>query len=313
MIRRSHRRYCLISHNVKVADAWALLADSAYAQDLSVQDNTGIAHLHHRGGDDASMFEKDRYTPKPVLCKMVRAWELLIEAAEDNRHFDGFTSEPFSYDLINLGREILAQISTPTVLNLTDATNRSVLDTNEILRTGDAYIELLEDVDTLVATDSAFLVGPWLDSARRLGKGRNDCHSDILASSDCEHFLEWNARCQLTTWNPTPRDSPSVPGGPIDYAAKHWSGLIKDYYVTRADLLISRAIHDALADQPLNQTAVDRLHANLAHKWTTAQNKYETTPTGDPLAVSRRMFLKYKHWFTSCHLSLESTVDATKI
>ena len=72
--------------------------------------------------------------------------------------------------------------------------------------------------------------------------------------------LQWNARAQLTTWNPvrgvpaaprpcpcvvgiparlpppqTPKGATSVPGGPIDYASKHWSGLIADYYKARLD------------------------------------------------------------------------------
>lgn len=301
MIRRSHRRYGLIEHNTNVADAWSLLVDSAYAQDLSTQDNTGIAHLHPRGGDAVSMFESDRYTPKAVLCKMVRAWELLIEAAEEGPQCDGFNNkEPFRYDLINLGREVLAQISTPAVLNFTEATEKSVLDLDEIGRSGLFYIDILNDTDILVATDYAFLLGPWIESARRLGKSRHDCYSTILEGSNCEHFYEWNARSQITTWNPTAKNDAAIPGGPIDYASKHWSGLIRDYYVTRASLLMRQAMQDEIAGRPLNQTKVARLNAQHAYRWTTSQNKYPTSPVGNALSVSRCMFEKYKHWFTSC-------------
>ena len=42
----------------------------------------------------------------------------------------------------------------------------------------------------------------------------------------CADFYEWNARSQLTTWNPTPPGAAKKPDGPDDYASKHWSGLI---------------------------------------------------------------------------------------
>lgn len=299
-IQRSHRRYGLINHSEKVAKAWVLLVDSAYAEDLSTQDNTGIAHLHPYGGDDVSMFASDRSTPNRVLCDMVDAWKLLIEAAENAPHFCGFTKEPFIYDLVNLGREILAQISTPAALNFSDATAKSLLDRAEIMETGGFYIELLNNTDTLVATDSAFLLGPWLESAHRLGISYRDCPSEILGDTDCEHFLEWNARTQLTTWNPTAKNSAVIPGGPIDYAAKHWSGLIKDYYVPRATLLMKQGLKDQAAGRALNQTAVSRLHAELAYRWTTAENKYSSFPVGDAIESSRSMFEKYKHWFIPC-------------
>ena len=300
MIRRSHRRYEMVGHNVKVAKAWSLLVDSAYAQDLGTQDATGIAHLYPRGGDAASMFELDRYMPKLVLCKMVRAWELLIEAAEGDQHFQGFKKEPFIYDLVNLGREVLAQIATPAVSNFSDATARSRLDRDEIATTGTFYIDVLNDTDRLVATDYAFLLGPWIESARRFGNSRHDCPSFILANNDCEDFYEWTARTQITTWNPTAKGSTSIPGGPIDYAAKHWSGLIRDYYMPRATLLMKQALKDQSTNSALNVTEVALLHATHAYEWTTATNKYPTAPIGDALIVSRHMHDKYRHWFASC-------------
>jgi Arc/MetJ family transcription regulator len=41
VIDRSHRRYGLASHSAAVAEAWTLLVQSSYSQDLSVQDGTG--------------------------------------------------------------------------------------------------------------------------------------------------------------------------------------------------------------------------------------------------------------------------------
>lgn len=104
-----------------VAQSWALLVESGYNQDLSVQDNTAVPHL--RG---TTQFEPDRVTPTPTLCQIFEAWELLVSAAPAVARANGLESsalhEPFRYDLVNLGRELLAQLTVPMVLNFTDAT-----------------------------------------------------------------------------------------------------------------------------------------------------------------------------------------------
>jgi hypothetical protein len=63
---------------------------------------------------------------------MVEAWKLLIQAAESDPQCRGLNKEPFKFDLIDLGREVLAQISTPAVLNFSDATEQPVLNKDEI-------------------------------------------------------------------------------------------------------------------------------------------------------------------------------------
>ena len=103
-------------------------------------------------------------------------------------------------------------------------------------------------MDALLATDTAFMLGPWLAAARNLAAtatvdidgGNVETHTKpdatkngaqttagVVAASDCAiferpaacaDFYEWNARVQVTTWQPTPANATQVPGGPIDYA-----------------------------------------------------------------------------------------------
>jgi len=70
---------------------------------------------------------------------------------------------------------------------------------------GELYVQALRDLDTLLATDSAFLLGTWLESARKLGGNMTDCDDTVLGDklSSCDDFMEWNARAQITTWHPT--------------------------------------------------------------------------------------------------------------
>lgn len=158
VIVRSHRRYGLTEYNDDVAQAWSMLVASAYAQDLSVQDSSGVPHFP--GG--ASQFNSDRRTPTATLCTIYNAWGKMIDAASavDPK------LETFRYDLVNTGRELLAQLATPVSMNFSDAVGRSPLNAAELKVTGNLYVELLDDVDTLVGADQAFLVGPWIEMAR---------------------------------------------------------------------------------------------------------------------------------------------------
>ena len=306
-IRRSHQRYRMKERDDNISKAWDLLMDSLYATDRSVQDLTGVAHLKPRDG--VSLFESDGYTPTEMMCKVAGAWKHLLTAART--HGLEFINEPFRYDLVNLGREVLAQLSTPAALNFTKSTEEYPIEKDELLSSGQFYISLLNDLDELVATDDAFLLGPWLESARRWGVDSSDCYSShytyMATDCSCECFYEWNARTQITTWNPTNAANQKIPSGPIDYAAKHWNGLIKDYYSKRASLLLAQAIEDQSRGHALNHTEVDRLFALHAYSWTRATNKYATEPVGDTLQLSLTMWEKYKGWFTTCKDPLVQT------
>ena len=289
VVKRAHRRYGLANPSSPVSEAWSLLADGVYTEDLSVQDGTGVAHIP---GWDLKHFDPDLFTPHLNLCRTFSAWQQFILAS------DAIPAalETFRYDLVNTGREVLAQLSTPLSVNFSNAISGSKLDAAEINRTSSAYLQVLIDLDTLVATESAFLVGPWIAAARAWGASSSDCGMPP-GSLQCPDFYEWNARTQITTWNPTGAHDSSVPRGPVDYASKHWSGLVRDYYAQRVLLITQQALLDAGAGQPLNSTAVGIIKARHAYAWTTSTTPYPTTPQGDAYAVSRSMLKKYEGSF----------------
>ena len=354
-IDRAYRRYGLTGapgSAPAVDAAWAALVNSTYSQDLSVQDGTGVAHLP---GWDRSQFEPDLRTPTPRLCATWHAWGALLDAAPG---LPDAALETYTYDLVNLGRELLAQLSTPRSVNFSTALRAVPLVPEDLTRAGDAYAEVLTDLDALVGTHYAFLVGPWLRDARAWGANSSDC-GDLA----CPDFYEWNARCQVrrarcvcvcvcmcvrvcvcvcvcvcclstcapgfawsracvcyyflvsaraccslnpqtrnhacraqwTTWNPTPAGAAKIPDGPNDYAARHYNGLINDYYVARARATLKQALVDAEGSGALNGTAIDRIYAGLAYEWTTSTAPYPTSPVGDPLTVSADMRSKYAY------------------
>ena len=317
LIQINHKRYGLKEIDKNVSMAWAFLLESSYNNDFSVQDYTAVAHLNPR--PTSSQFENDRYSPKPILCKVFNAWVHLVHASYSMQQL----TDPFLYDLVNVGREVLAQLSTPIALNFSNARSSVPMNREDLVQTGKSYIELLLDMDHLLGTNRAFTLSPWLESARRLaqkdatGRSQHDCFSPILRnqtdSGCCSRFFEWNARCQITTWNPTSSDADHIPRGPIDYAAKHWSGLIGEYYAKRANILLKQALRDQQEGQPLNSTEVERMFAIHAYEWTTAvQSENVTlassfqslrdhrTSSEKTIQTSKEMLNKYSSWFNTC-------------
>ena len=193
-IERAHRRYALTEYSEPVAHAWGNLVFSSYSEDLGVSDETGVGLLP---GKDLSHFDKDG-RPTPKLCLTWQAWGLLLQAPASARAL-----ATYRYDVVNTARELLAQLSTPLSVAFVSALAAKPLDAATINATGTRYIQVLRDLDTLVATEPAFLLGSWLSSARAWGNG-TDCTDTILGNLSCPDFMEWNARVQLTTWYPTP-------------------------------------------------------------------------------------------------------------
>jgi alpha-N-acetylglucosaminidase len=309
MVDRAYRRYRLTSPSMALEAAWRELVDSVYAQEPSVQDQTGVSHFGKADyGYSKWSFESDRHTPTPKMCAVWSAWGGLLAVAEDVAKSTHSLSEPLRYDLINVGREVLAQLSIPLSANFTEVlTQQPAIDAAALNKTGAAYAALLYDLDELVGTDTAFMLGPWINMARALAAPEDqDCTQSTPTArvptpvKDCAHFYEWNARCQITSWNPTPEGAKEVPDGPIDYAAKHWSGLIADYYAARVDKVLAAAMEDAAKGQPLDESKFELVKATHAYDFQVATKAYPLTPSADAVSVSRKMRAAYAAYFTSC-------------
>ena len=213
IVDRSHRRYNLETELPAVTEAWSLLVNSSYAQDLSVQDGTGVPHL---GGAESWAFEGDKHTPSSIMCQVYTAWTKLIEASATIK-----VAEPFRYDLVNTGREVLAQLAGPAGQNFTAAIGgEGPLDAAAVRKTGEFYAQVLNDIDALVATDTAFQIGPWIEKAKAFANmngtaGVEDCTEGVGAEewptiTSCVKFYECVAPERFSSGCPLPADVCSV-------------------------------------------------------------------------------------------------------
>jgi hypothetical protein len=86
----------------------------------------------------------------------------------------------FTYDLVDVGREVLAQLTIPVSQNFSRLLHAPTLHAEQIQTMGGLYSQVLVDLDKLLITDAAFLLGSWLESARRIGGNATDCTDTVL-------------------------------------------------------------------------------------------------------------------------------------
>ena len=218
-----------------------------------------------------------RYRSYPVAPydegKVVRAVAMLLEAAPRLGE-----SDSFRYDVVNLTRQVLGQLGLPLARAVEDAFMRR--DVAALARAEERIVGLLEDLDTLVGTRREFLVGPWLEAAKRWG------------TTDAERRLyEWNARNIITMWG-----TDCTEGQYEDlnlYAHKQWQGMFTDYYLPRWREFIGR-LRTSLEDGAEFDRApfvADMYAWELG--WCERADSYPVKPSGDELVLARELFAKY--------------------
>ncbi|GAA1243543.1 alpha-N-acetylglucosaminidase [Kitasatospora nipponensis] len=175
-------------------------------------------------------------------------------------------TDAYRFDLVDLARQVLTDRSRALLPLIDGAYRARDLPRLRALVAGwNAWVRAL---DALLATDSRFLLGPWLADARSWG-----------ASPAERDQLEYDARAILTTWAGR---APSE-AGVHDYAAREWSGLVRDLYAPRWAAYFA-TLDTALADgsdpAPIDWFAVD-------DAWAHRTDGYPTTAVGDPQAAAR--------------------------
>ena len=205
--------------------------------------------------------------PRYDATKLVEAWRNLLDAAATCG-----TSDGYRYDLADVSRQVLADLAGHYHNATLQAYARK--DATALRQLGDRMIELLGDLDAVLATRKELLLGVWLADARRCGTTPEE-------SDRCER----GARELVTTWN---RQDAIT-----DYANRQWSGLVGTFYRDRWRAWLD-ALQAALAsgreiDVPAIQAQIR--DADLA--WTLQHNAYPVDAHGDTIEVARRLFQKY--------------------
>lgn len=76
------------------------------------------------------------------------------------------------YDLVDLTRQVLSKLANQVYLDAVTAFRQK--NASALTLQSQKFIELIKDIDTLLASDDNFLLGTWLESAKKLATSESE-------------------------------------------------------------------------------------------------------------------------------------------
>ena len=207
--------------------------------------------------------------PASTSAVPVNAWALLL------REKTKLAKVPaYRYDLIDFARQALEENCSVAISSFKNAALAK--DLPNATAAAKFYLEMIDDYDALLNTDTNFMLGPWIAWARSWS---NDTKQ--------QDWLEFNARNQITLWGPT--------GQINDYAAKSWGGLVSSYYKPRHELFTKMVLASLQPGaKPFAQgDYAAAWMAQIGLPWSNATDAMPVQPVGDTVAVASKLYAKY--------------------
>lgn len=207
-------------------------------------------------------------TDSPTLTIFEEVWQQLMTAAPNLGSIPSYR-----FDLVDVGREVLAakfSVEKQTFINAYQNKSTTALSASTA-----RLMDILNDYDLLLSSDTNFMLGRWTSWAEDWG-------ADPAAKS----LLKFNAINILTLWGPT--------GQINDYAKKEWSGLVRDYYAQRWSRFTATAAASLKNGTNWDQGAFSNdVFVNIELPFQNTTKTYPVTPTVDTVEVSRTLIKKY--------------------
>ncbi|RCV44741.1 hypothetical protein SETIT_9G399100v2 [Setaria italica] len=262
----------IADHNKDYIVEFPDISPSSFSTQLSKRRGMSISSNHRR----FFLSEVSGSLPHPHLWystkEAIKALELFLNAGNDFSK-----SITYRYDLVDLTRQCLSKLANEVYLDAMRSYQKK--DSNGLNSHARKFLEIIADIDTLLAADDNFLLGPWLESAKSLA----------MTESERKQY-EWNARTQVTMWYDNTETEQSKLH---DYANKFWSGLLKSYYLPRASkyfAYLTRSLQENRSFQ-LEEWRKDWI--SYSNEWQSGKELYGVKATGDALAIARSLYRKY--------------------
>ena len=188
--------------NADIAKAWDILVKTVYnGQVIRDGAESIIVSRPTFEGFRRWARTKQNYASKDLLP----AWDLFVKVAPTYQKSDGF-----QYDLVDVTRQVLANYALPLQQQI--AKDYQNNDKAAFEKNAKEFIELIDDMDSLLATRYDFLLGPWIADARSWGIDEKE-----------KALYEQNARDLITLWG-------GANNRLHEYSNRQWSGLFTDFY-----------------------------------------------------------------------------------
>jgi alpha-N-acetylglucosaminidase len=256
------RRYGLTT--TAITRAWDVLRKTVYDRPRGLGGTScTLINLSPRLGSERATLS---YSPR----NLVPAWEMLCDVAKKFKAVD-----PFRYDLVDVARQVLSDFAATLHSRAIAAYLRK--DSDAFRQHSAAFINLLYDIDMLLCTRSEFMLGAWLQSAKRGAMNDED-----LA------LREWNARALVTVWG---RDQKSMLR---DYARKEWGGLLKDFYAYRWQVFFDELMTCVKAARDYEDAPFQQKLRSWEAEWVRRTDVFPLQPVGDSVTLAQALLVKYR-------------------
>jgi alpha-N-acetylglucosaminidase len=251
-------------------NAWKILMQTAYGQRAD-----GVLDHGERDAAPESLFDA-----QPALtAKTASTWSpdaLRYDPAQLNQAFAELLqvnaslqiSETYKYDLVDVGRQALANWSRQTLPQIKDAFDRR--DRSRFQALTERWLFMMDLEDQLLATNRYFLLGVWMNSVAPWAENNRE-----------RRQLEYDARSILTTWG----DRHASESGLHDYGNRDWSGLTHDFYRMRWQVFFTNlesSMESGRPPKPVDWFA-------MGDAWNRRVQQYPVNSVGNPHALAQRI------------------------
>jgi alpha-N-acetylglucosaminidase len=197
---------------------------------------------------------------------LLDAWEVLLKSTDTKR-------QAYQYDVVNVGRQVLGNYFTQLRDQFVSYyKNKDLAMMNQTAHT---MTELMDDMDNLLATQSSFLLGKWLNDAKRMG-----------ISPAEKKYYEQNARMLITTWGAKATTL-------NDYGNRTWAGLLKGYYSVRWKMFTDDLIRAVEENTAFDEKVFDEKVTSFEWNWTMQNELYNDKSVGDAIQIAKLVYAKY--------------------
>lgn len=250
-------------------EAYRRLVDLVYNDQVSGIATGSLMHARPLLTGVAGWQRPNKYDYKEltnILSLMLMADEKSLQSPE------------YQKDIVLVTKQILDNLIIPVRKKLNDAYLKK--DTIELENQINIFLGIMDDQDRLLATQSDFLLGKWLDDARKFG-------NDSISKA----YYEKDARVLITTWG-------GEGNGIIDYASRSLSGLISSYYKKRWENFFEKLKTNVKNDDlTIDTEAFKKEMASFEWGWTNQQETFNTEPQGNQMEIVREIHNKYNKLF----------------
>lgn len=257
--------------SAQAAAAWQLLGATVYDRPVGVH-GLPPSILCARPSLDAARGRRAGADASAHTAQIVEAWDLLLACADEADA--GGETGGYRHDLVDVTATCLTLSAESAYTRMVEGFHAA--DADRFNTQAALLLQILDDLDTLLATRAEYLLGRWIASARRHGANTQEADR-----------LEWNARTLITLWGP--RDSQLH-----DYSCRYWSGLVGSFYRARWQMFVQQVASDLQGGGVFDAARFEQTVKAFEEEWTRQTTPFPVEATGDSVAEARRCHAAYR-------------------